>query len=146
MAAVLEGCTAKEQHSVAFLWAKGVNAKNVYKGMFLVHGGKCFSRKAVHNWVEKFSKSANDARPGRPVEVATEATVQRVEELIRADRRVTIDSAATVVGCSHGLAYCIMHDRLKFQKLCLRWVTRELKDRKNELNGSVLATSLTVFR
>jgi hypothetical protein len=28
------------------------------------------------------SKVADDARPGRPVETATEATVQRVEELI----------------------------------------------------------------
>jgi hypothetical protein len=57
---------------------------------------KCLSRKAVHNRVEKFSqgrsKVADDARPGRPVEAATEATVQRVEE------------------CSHGLACSIMHD------------------------------------
>jgi transposase len=72
-------------------------------------------RKAVHNLVEKFSqgrsKVADDARPGRPVELATEATVQRVEELIRADRRITIDSVATALTCSHGLAYSIMHDR-----------------------------------
>jgi transposase len=56
------------------------------------------SRKAVHNWVEKFyqghSKVADDARPGRPVEIATEATVQRVEELIRADRKITTDIVA----------------------------------------------------
>jgi transposase len=69
---------------------------------------KCLSRKAVHNWVEKFShgrsKVADDARPDRPVEVVTEATVQRVEELIRADRSITIDGVATALGCSHGLA------------------------------------------
>jgi hypothetical protein len=62
--------------------------------------------KAVHNWVEKFSrgrsKVVDDARPGRYVEVATEATVQRVEELIRTDRRITIDSVATALGFSHG--------------------------------------------
>jgi hypothetical protein len=61
----------------------------------LVYGGKCLSRKEVHNWVEKFSqgrlKVADDARAGRSVEIATEATVQRVEELIRADRMITID-------------------------------------------------------
>jgi transposase len=65
------------------------------------------SRKTVHNWVEKFSqgrsKVADDARPGRPVEIATEATVQRVEELIRADR-ITTYSVATALGCSRGLA------------------------------------------
>jgi hypothetical protein len=35
------------------LWAKGLNAKDIHKEMFPVYGGKCLSRKAVHNWVEK---------------------------------------------------------------------------------------------
>jgi hypothetical protein len=47
--------------------------------MFPVYVGKCLSRKAVHNWVEKFSKGrlkvADDAR--RSAEVA-EATVKRL--------------------------------------------------------------------
>jgi hypothetical protein len=63
-----------------------------------------------------------------------------MEELIRADRRITIDSVATALGCSHGLAYSIMHDRLKFRKVCSRWVPKELKD----LEKMNLATSLTV--
>jgi hypothetical protein len=54
------------------------------------------SRKAVHNWAEKVSqgslKVAGDVRRGHPVEIATEETVQRVEELIQADRRITIKS------------------------------------------------------
>jgi hypothetical protein len=66
--------------------------------MFSVYGGKCLSRKAVHNWVEKFSegrsKVADDARPGPTFEMVIEATVQRVEELIVADRRIMIDSVA----------------------------------------------------
>jgi hypothetical protein len=58
-------------------------------------------RKAVHNLVQKFSpghlKVADDAQPGRPVEIATEATVQLVEELIRTDTRIIIDSVATAL-------------------------------------------------
>jgi hypothetical protein len=54
------------------------------------------SRKTVHNWVKKFSqgqsKVADVARPGRLVEIVTGATVQQVEELIRAGRRITIVS------------------------------------------------------
>jgi hypothetical protein len=37
---------------VRFLWAKGLNAKDIHEEMFLVYGGKCLSRKAVHNWME----------------------------------------------------------------------------------------------
>jgi hypothetical protein len=77
------------------------------------------SRKAVQNWVEKFSQ-----RPGCPVKITTEATVKWVEELIQSD------SVATALGRSHGLLYSIMHDGLKFRNVCARWVPRELKDRK----------------
>jgi hypothetical protein len=63
------------------------------------------------------SSVADDARPGRPVEIATEATVERLEELIPADTRITIDKVATALGCSHCLAYSTMHDRLKFRKV-----------------------------
>jgi transposase len=98
MATVLEECTTERQRSVVrfFVCAEELNAKASHREMFPFYGGKCLSRNAVRNWVEKFSqgrsKVADGARSGRPVETATEATVQRVEELIRADRRITIDS------------------------------------------------------
>jgi hypothetical protein len=78
------------------------------------------------NWCLKV---ADDDWPGRPVDIATEATVKQVEELIQSDWRIMTDSVATALGCSHGLAYSIMHDRLKFQEVCTWWVPRELKDR-----------------
>jgi hypothetical protein len=54
---VLEGYTTEEQRSVVlFLSAKGLNAKYIRKDMFPVYGGKCLSRKAVHNWREKGGK------------------------------------------------------------------------------------------
>jgi hypothetical protein len=59
-----------------FLWARGLNAKDIHKELFPVYGQKC---KAVHNWVEKFSqgllKVADDAQLGCSVEMVTEATV-----------------------------------------------------------------------
>jgi hypothetical protein len=122
MATVLEKCTAVKQRSVVrFLWSKGLNEKDIHEEIFPVNGGKCLPLKAVHNLVEKFSqgrsKVAYDVRPSRPVEIAAEATVQRVDMLIRANRRTTIDSEEIAPGCSHGLAYSIMHDRLTFQKM-----------------------------
>jgi transposase len=122
---MLEQCTTEEQRPVSrSFMGKGLKAKDIRKEMLPVYGGKCLSRKAVHDWVKNFSegrsKVADDARPGRPVEIVTDATVRRVEELIRADTRITIDSVATALGCSHGLAYSIMHDSLKFREVCAR--------------------------
>jgi hypothetical protein len=42
------------------LWAKGLNAKDIHKEMCPVYVGKCLSRKAVHNWVEKRGKRLAD--------------------------------------------------------------------------------------
>jgi transposase len=72
MATVLEECSTEEQRAVVqFLWAKGLPAKDIHKEMFPVYGEKCLLRKAVHNWVKKFSqgcsKVADEDRSGRPV-------------------------------------------------------------------------------
>jgi hypothetical protein len=80
MATVLEKYTTEEQRSVTlYLWAKGLSAKNIYKELFPVYGGKCLSRKAVHNLVEKvcegLSKVADDAGPCAEV---AETTVKRL--------------------------------------------------------------------
>jgi hypothetical protein len=34
-------------------WAKVLNVNGIHKEMFPVCGGKCLSRKTVHNWVAK---------------------------------------------------------------------------------------------
>jgi transposase len=133
MTTVLDEYTTEEQCSVAFLWANGLDAKDIRKKVFPLYSGKFLPHKAFYNLVEKFSERhsivADNASPGRPVQIATEATVQRVEMLTLADKRITTDSVATALGCSHGLAYSIMHNHLKFRKVCARWVPRELKDR-----------------
>jgi hypothetical protein len=89
--------------------------------MFPVYCGKCLSRKTVHIWVDTFSqgrsKVADDVRPGRPVQIAADATVQRVEEFFRADRRIALDSVTTVLGYAHSFAYSTMHDGLKLRKV-----------------------------
>jgi hypothetical protein len=67
---------------VRFLWAKGLNEKDIHKEMFPVYYGECLSRKAVHNWVEKFSevrsKVADDARP--VAEVAESSSMLRISK------------------------------------------------------------------
>jgi hypothetical protein len=59
----------------------------------------CVRDKRFEKYSQGRSKVAG-ARPGRPVETATEASMQQVEELIRADRSITIHSVTTALGCS----------------------------------------------
>jgi hypothetical protein len=130
MATVLEEYTTEEQSFVVHLFGeKGINVKVIRIETFPLYIGKCLSCKAVNNLFEKFSqgrsKGADIAWPSSLFETATDAIVQWVEELIPADRWITIATVQTALGCSHSLAYSIIHDRLKFRKVCARWVPRE---------------------
>jgi predicted tellurium resistance membrane protein TerC len=84
-------------------------AKDIHKEMLPMCGEHCLSRQAVNNCVQKFSEGQtsieDEHQVGRPVEIATPATMQRVEDIIRADTRFTIDAVATAIGCSH--KYCL---------------------------------------
>ena len=81
--------------------------------MLPMYGEHCLSRQAVHNWVQKFSEGwtsiEDEHRAGRLVEIATPETSQHVEDIIRTERRVTVDAVATAVGCSRGQAYNMKH-------------------------------------
>jgi hypothetical protein len=80
-------------------------------------------RKAVHNWIDKLTKDVRKSQM-MPDKFAllrlTEATVQQVEELIQTERRIPIYSVTTAIRCFHGLAYSMIHDHLKFRKVCAR--------------------------
>jgi hypothetical protein len=79
MATVLRVHYGRSAFSFVFLCASGLNEKYIHKEMFSVYAGTCLSRKAVHNWVDKFSqrlsKFADDARP---VAEVAETTVKRL--------------------------------------------------------------------
>ena len=98
--------------------------------MLPMYGEHCLSRQAVHNCVQKFSEGRtsieDEHRAGRLVEIATLETLQCTEDIIRAERRVTVDTVATAIGCSRGQAYNMMHEGLGFHKMCSRWVPRQL--------------------
>jgi len=78
-----------------------------------MYGEHCLSRQAVHNWVQKFSEGRtsieDEHRASRLVEIATPETLQRVEDIIRAEKGVAVDAVVTAIGCSRGQAYNMMY-------------------------------------
>jgi hypothetical protein len=60
MATVLDENTTEEKRSVVrFLWAKGLNAKDIHKEMFPFYGGKCLPlfTTGTRNTLKELSKS-----------------------------------------------------------------------------------------
>jgi hypothetical protein len=56
MVTVLEGYTTEEQRSVVRFYGQKNTMQSISIKTFFVYGGKYLSRKAVHNWVDKFSQ------------------------------------------------------------------------------------------
>jgi len=128
MAAPLNTCTTIEQCGVVwFLWVKGMAAKDIRKEMLPMYGEHCLSHQAVHNWVQKFSEGRtsikDEHRVGRPVDITAPAMLQRVEDIIRADRRVTINAVATAIGCSHPLLPYLLPTKTAQHHAVLSWYT-----------------------
>jgi len=70
--------------------------------------------------------SVTDAeRSRRPATATTTRNEERTLELIREHRRITVEEVAGRLNVSVGSAYSLIHDSLKFSKLCARGVPKE---------------------
>jgi hypothetical protein len=56
----------------------------------------------------------------------TDEKIQQTQEMVLANRQVTVDEVACSLQMSHGSAYQIIHNELGFHEVCARWMPREL--------------------
>jgi hypothetical protein len=88
--------------------------------MISVYCRQCLSRKAFYNWARNSLKDVRKSQM-EPNKVALLRLRQKQlcsgwKEFIRADRRIKLDSVATAQGCSHVLAYSIMHGSFEVEE------------------------------
>lgn len=117
---------------IRFLQAEGNNAAEIYRRMFRVYGENCVSDGVVHEWCRKFKDGRADVHDeggqGRKT-VATEEIVQRVDQVVKENRRFTIDELSVKFPeVSRSSLYSIVTEHLRYRKLCARWVPKQLTD------------------
>jgi len=133
MAAKLINCTKGEQHSVIrFLWAEGVPGAQIHLHRCAHYGDKVLSRRIVYEWIEMFENGRtsviNAQCSRRPAAATTTRNEERTLELICENRRITVEEIAGRLNVSVGSAYSMIHDSHKFNKVCARWVPKELTE------------------
>ena len=121
----LANSSCLEQRAVIrFLLAENVKSCEILSRMLRQYGFSCMSRANFYKWVQAFKDGCksitDDLRSGRPVDVSTSEAVQAVEDLIRSDRRVTLDEIATNLDISHGTVHAIVREKLYFSKVSCR--------------------------
>ena len=136
----LANSSSLEQRGVIrFLLAESVKSCEILSRMQRQYGPSCMSRANFYKWVQAFKDGresiTDDLRSGRPVNVSTPEAVQAVEDLIKSDRRVTLDEIATKLDISHGTVYAIVRE-----KLLLTQVKKDIKNKRRglQLRGVIL--------
>ena len=113
------------------------------------YGDKVLSCRIVCEWIEMFENdytSVTDAeRSGRPATAMTTRIEERTLELIRENRRLTVEVAGRL-NVSVGSAYSLIHDSLKFSKVCSRWVPKELTEERKCKHLDICSRNLACYR
>ncbi|GFV00446.1 histone-lysine N-methyltransferase SETMAR [Trichonephila clavipes] len=117
---------------IRFLTAKNVSAAEIHRQISDVYGPNVMSSSKVRKWVRAFKDGRenvhDEPRSGRP-SVITDALVNAVDEKIREDRRFTISTLALEFpNVGRTTLHKVVSEKLKFRKLCARWVPRLLTE------------------
>ncbi|UYV71886.1 hypothetical protein LAZ67_9000881 [Cordylochernes scorpioides] len=100
------------------------------------YGDAVMSRRRVFEWYKRFKEgreeTADNERSGRPSTSTTPEKVEKVLELVREDRRITVREVAEEAGISFGSTQLIIKDILGVRKLNAVLVPKDLTfDQKN---------------
>ncbi|GFN81698.1 histone-lysine N-methyltransferase SETMAR-like protein [Plakobranchus ocellatus] len=123
----------KERSVIEFLAAERCSAANIHARMKTVYGEMCISDCAVRKWVRIFKGEdpretilRDRKRSGRPLSASVTAHREKVDCMIRANRRVTQKEIANAVGISKERVHHIVTTTLGYRKVSARWVPRQL--------------------
>ncbi|GFR31073.1 histone-lysine N-methyltransferase SETMAR [Trichonephila clavata] len=113
---VLNSWSKEEVRAVIrYEWARGIHNRLVE-----VYGPGVMSKQMMRRWCRTFSDGRqlveDIPRAGRTRTATTDANVGKVDDMIRANRRITIDEVAEELGISHERAQNIIHDILRCRK------------------------------
>uniref|UniRef100_A0A1B6MJV2 Mos1 transposase HTH domain-containing protein n=1 Tax=Graphocephala atropunctata TaxID=36148 RepID=A0A1B6MJV2_9HEMI len=97
---------------------------------------EAMKKSQVYEWHKRFREGRinieDDDRSGRPSTATTDDNIERVRQVVRENRRITIDEILSKVNLSHGSVHTILHDHLNMHRICLRMVPKMLTPEHKE--------------
>jgi transposase len=127
---------------IEFLLKEGNSAAVIYERLRCVYGDVCMGTSSVRRWMKHFKDGntdiADQPRCSQQRTAATELNEQKVDELIRQDRRITFREIAAQLGMGHQA----VQEILGYRKVWSRWVPRLLTDNSKERLGTAFPSTL----
>ncbi|CAI6357430.1 unnamed protein product [Macrosiphum euphorbiae] len=138
----------KQRAVIEFLVAENVKPFDIHRRLLAVYGNQTLDVSSVRRWALRVKGSevgkaiiADQDRSGRPVTVTDEAHKQKVDDLVKGNRRIKQSEIAIALGISKERVQHILCE-LEYRKICARWVpkmlTEEMKQNRVEICRQLL--------
>lgn len=133
---------------IRFLFLDGKTCQEIKEKLEAVYGNLSPSMTTIRYWFNEFKRGRtsvlDEERPGRPIEVTTDEMVDKIHDIVLADRRVKIREIVETVGISFERVQNILHEHLGMTKLSARWVPRllTLDNKRNRMTTSKLCLDM----
>lgn len=115
---------------IKFLTKEGIAPGEINERLQVVYGTNAPSYSTVKFWARQFKCGResldDDPRSGRPVEVTGDDMVEKVEDLIMENNRLTKKQLAGILNISTDSVLRILHEKLDMNRVSCRWVPRML--------------------
>ncbi len=120
-----------EQRSVLkFLVKGGATPMDCWRWLHEVYRGETFTPKTVRVWHKKFARGEESTkdkkRTGRPRSVRTAENIQKIQDALSDDRRVTLEELSQKVDVKPTTLHTIMKKDLQLSKLAPKFIPRIL--------------------
>ena len=122
----------KEQYRsmIRFLFLDGKSCEEIKEKLHVVYKDNASSMTTIRYWYNKFKRGLtsifDEERPDRPIEVTMEDMINKIHDIVLADRRVKIREIANIVKISTERIQNVLHETLGMKKLSARWMLRLL--------------------
>ena len=94
------------------------------------------NRASVFEWHKRFKEGResvkDDERCGKSKEVRTPEVIGQIKNFMDKDPRVSIETISAQFDVSVGTVHTIIHEELKTQKICAKFVPRVLREDQKE--------------
>lgn len=111
-------------------YLKGKTAKQTSEKLKKHYAENAPSDFMVKYWFAEFkrgrSSTIDEQRSGRPKEVTTPEMIDKIHDIVLADRRVKVREIVEIVNISYERVHNILHEHLDMKKLSAKWVPRLL--------------------
>lgn len=135
---------------IYYEWLDVKDSKEIHERITRRLGPNAVSKSTVEYWLREFrfgrQELKDEDRSGRPSTSTTIDNIAVVQELIRANPRVTFDELENETRISRGSLHRILHDHLMVHKVMSRFIPHKLTAEQKQTRVDICKENLKLFK